>query len=120
MLLTGEPALVSLSAALLEVVLDHNTDALGRLAYTGLFFFALAYCGSNLVELARLFHVRLQSPGPVATIAADHARALPLRVDASEDHTPRILSSNLVGSQHGSVAPAWKPGGVAHDASCLD
>lgn len=57
-LLTGEPVLVSLAAALLEAVVDHNTEALGRLTSTGIFFFALAYCGSNLVELARLFHVR--------------------------------------------------------------
>ena len=56
--LTGEPALVSLAAALLAEVVDHNPDALRRLPLTGLFFFALAYCGSNLVELSRLLHVR--------------------------------------------------------------
>lgn len=57
-LLTGQPALVSLAGALLETIVDHNREALARLPSTGIFFFALAYCGSNLVELARLFHVR--------------------------------------------------------------
>lgn len=57
-LLTGQPALVSLAGALLETIVDHNREALARLPFTGIFFFALAYCGSNLVELARLFHVR--------------------------------------------------------------
>ncbi|KAK9915634.1 hypothetical protein WJX75_001835 [Coccomyxa subellipsoidea] len=56
-LLTGEPALVSLAAMLLEVVLEHNGTALASLYQTGLFFFALAYCGSNLVEIGRLFKV---------------------------------------------------------------
>jgi len=58
-LLTGEPALVSLAAMLLEVVLEHNRPALAALYQTGLFFFALAYCGSNLVEIGRLFKVVL-------------------------------------------------------------
>lgn len=56
-LLTGEPALVSLAAMLLEVVLEHNRPALAALYQSGLFFFALAYCGSNLVEIGRLFKV---------------------------------------------------------------
>ncbi|KAK9809260.1 hypothetical protein WJX72_012293 [[Myrmecia] bisecta] len=56
-LLTGEPSLVSLASALLEEVLLHNREALPRLYQTGLFFFALAYCGSNLAEIARLFKV---------------------------------------------------------------
>lgn len=57
-LLTGEPALVSLSAALLEDILRSNPDALASLYQTGAFFFALAYCGSNLAEIAQLFRVR--------------------------------------------------------------
>lgn len=56
-LLTGEPALVSLAVMLLEVVLEHNGPALASLYQTGIFFFALAYCGSNLVEIGRLFKV---------------------------------------------------------------
>ena len=63
MLLTGEPALVSLAAALLEEVLAPNADALGGLAQTGAFFFALAYCGSNLTEVARLLQARAQAQG---------------------------------------------------------
>lgn len=56
-ILTGEPALVSAAASLLLVVLQHNRDALAELHKTGLHFFALAYCGSNLRELARLLKV---------------------------------------------------------------
>lgn len=48
---------MSLAAMLLEVVLEHNGTALASLYQTGLFFFALAYCGSNLVEIGRLFKV---------------------------------------------------------------
>lgn len=55
---TGEPSLVAGAAALLETVLRHDGDALPRLYATGAFFFALAYCGSNLLEIARLLRVR--------------------------------------------------------------
>jgi DnaJ family protein C protein 13 len=55
--LTGEPSLVSLAVALLEIVMEHNGPALALLYQTGIFFFALAYCGSNLVEIGRLFKV---------------------------------------------------------------
>ena len=54
---TGEPSLVAGAAALLEMVLRHDGDALPRLYTTGAFFFALAYCGSNLLEVARLLRV---------------------------------------------------------------
>ncbi|KAK9868448.1 hypothetical protein WJX84_004951 [Apatococcus fuscideae] len=56
-ILTGEPGLVSLAASLLENVLQHNIAALATLYQTGIYFFGLAYCGSNLSELARLFKV---------------------------------------------------------------
>lgn len=55
---TGEPAVVAAAAALLTAVLRHNAAALPRLYATGAFFFALSYCGSNLVELAALLRVR--------------------------------------------------------------
>lgn len=42
-MLTGEPALVSSAAALLEAVLAGNDDAMSRLYLTGAFFFGLAY-----------------------------------------------------------------------------
>lgn len=58
-MLTGEPSLVSMSAALLEAMLEHNAASLATLYQTGVFFFALAYCGSNLVEIGRLFKVGL-------------------------------------------------------------
>lgn len=56
---TGEPSLVAGAAALLETVLRHDGDVLPRLYTTGSFFFALAYCGSNLLEISRLLRVRL-------------------------------------------------------------
>ena len=56
-LLTGEPVLVASAASLLHKALQHNTEALPRLYQTGLYFFALGYCGSNLVEVATLFQV---------------------------------------------------------------
>jgi len=55
LILTGEPALVAGASRLLEVVLTHNPVALPKLYQTGLFFFLLAYMGSNLEEMASLF-----------------------------------------------------------------
>ena len=46
------------AATLLEEALRDNRPALAALYQTGVFYFALAYCGSNLFEIARLFHVR--------------------------------------------------------------
>jgi hypothetical protein len=51
----GEPALVSAAASLLTCILAHNRAALSRLYLSGVFLFCLAYCGSNLEELAGLF-----------------------------------------------------------------
>ena len=67
-LLTGEPALVAGAATLLEEALRNNRPALAALYQTGVFYFALAYCGSNLIEMARLFHVR---PSPVSARLPD-------------------------------------------------
>ena len=61
-MLTSEPALVAGAAELLECALRYNSDMLPRLYLTGAFFFALAYCGSNLTEIARLFRVGPPSP----------------------------------------------------------
>ncbi len=52
---------MSMSAALLEAMLEHNSASLATLYQTGIFFFALAYCGSNLVEIGHLFRVSLHS-----------------------------------------------------------
>lgn len=46
---------MSAAAKLLTTVLAHNAPALSRLYLSGLFLFGLAYCGSNLEELAALF-----------------------------------------------------------------
>ncbi|CAD7701733.1 unnamed protein product, partial [Ostreobium quekettii] len=54
-ILTGDPVLVSGAASLLRVVVEHNRSVLPRLYLTGVFFFCLAYSGSNLVEIAKLF-----------------------------------------------------------------
>lgn len=56
-MLTNEPALVSGAASLMEEALRDNKPALATLYQTGVFYFALAYCGSNFAEIARLFHV---------------------------------------------------------------
>lgn len=48
---------MSASARLLATVLAHNAGALSRLYLSGAFLFGLAYCGSNLGELAALFKV---------------------------------------------------------------
>ena len=53
-MLTGEPALVAASAQLLTSCLSGHEQALPRLYQTGVFYFALAYCGSNLREVAGL------------------------------------------------------------------
>ena len=54
-LVTRDPSLVSLSAALLErVAVAGPPDAAGGLFRTGAFFFALRYGGSNLAEVASL------------------------------------------------------------------
>ena len=58
-MLTNEPALVAGAATLLEEALRDNRPALATLYQTGVFYFALAYCGSNFAEIARLFHVSL-------------------------------------------------------------
>lgn len=63
-MLTSEPGLVAGAAELLECALRYNSDMLPRLYLTGAFFFALAYCGSNLSEIARLFRVN-HPPGRV-------------------------------------------------------
>jgi hypothetical protein len=46
---------VSAAASLLTCILAHNRAALSRLYLSGAFLFGLAYCGSNLEELAGLF-----------------------------------------------------------------
>ena len=76
--LTGEPALVAAAAVLLLDVTRHNGEAMGGMYRTGVFFFLLAYCGSNLLEVARLFqaaHLRQHSRagadvGPASPLAA--------------------------------------------------
>ncbi|XP_022893353.1 dnaJ homolog subfamily C GRV2 isoform X1 [Olea europaea var. sylvestris] len=56
-MLSGEPTIVENSAALLKAVITRNPKAMIRLYSTGVFYFALAYPGSNLLSIAQLFSV---------------------------------------------------------------
>ena len=56
--------MVSRAAELLEESLLSNPAALAQLYSTGVYYFALAYCGSNLLDIARLFAVRPDSHSP--------------------------------------------------------
>eukprot|EP00850_Spirogloea_muscicola_P020512 SM000218S06608 [mRNA] locus=s218:193476:202559:- [translate_table: standard] len=53
-ILTGEPAVVAGAASLLETAMRHNPRAMARLYTTGVFYFLLAYGGSNLRSTALL------------------------------------------------------------------
>lgn len=89
-MLTNDPSLVSLSATLLLKVLQYNDDALSTLYTTGVFFFALLYCGSNLGELAALLHV---------SHLRQHFRGLPEAVQAVQPMSERsYLGLMLPGS----------------------
>ncbi|KAK1413925.1 hypothetical protein QVD17_29662 [Tagetes erecta] len=54
-ILSGEPAIVEVSAALINAVVTRNPKAMIRLYSSGVFYFALAYPGSNLLTVAQLF-----------------------------------------------------------------
>lgn len=53
--LCGDPQVVSQSAALVHAVVQYNRDVMPKLYLTGIYFFCLAYCGSNLMEISQLF-----------------------------------------------------------------
>lgn len=74
--LTGEPSLVVAASSLLLLLVEHDYEAMSGLYRTGVFFFLLSYCGSNLLEVAKLFkvaHLRQRFLG-----AGDAAPGLPL------------------------------------------
>ena len=54
-ILSGEPAIVDGAASLLKAVVTRNPKAMVRLYNTGVFYFLLAYAGSNLNSVANLF-----------------------------------------------------------------
>ncbi|KAL9993140.1 putative DnaJ domain, armadillo-like helical, GYF domain 2, Chaperone J-domain superfamily [Helianthus debilis subsp. tardiflorus] len=54
-MLSGEPPIVEVSAALIKAVVTRNPKAMIRLYSSGVFYFALAYPGSNLLTIAQLF-----------------------------------------------------------------
>jgi len=111
-MLTGEPALVAASAALIAEVLAAGAGAgagdgaMPRLYLTGAFFFALCYCGSNLLEVATLLHVAHLAQahrGPEALAAArGREAALPL---ARRSYLAPLLPESLLHVLH-SYGPA--------------
>ncbi|KAI5416395.1 DnaJ sub C grv2, variant 3 [Lathyrus oleraceus] len=56
-ILSGEPSIVEAAAALLKAIVTRNPKAMIRLYSTGAFYFALAYPGSNLLSIGKLFAV---------------------------------------------------------------
>ena len=56
-MLTGEPELFDAASKLLYSSLEYNQEALQRLYKTGVFFFILAYCGSNFEYAANLLQL---------------------------------------------------------------
>lgn len=75
-LLTSDPGVVSAACMLLLSVLRHDATALASLMYSGVHFFALAYCGSNLEEVSALLaamHLRRASNSSTTTAAAVHS-----------------------------------------------
>ncbi|WJX96721.1 DnaJ sub C grv2 [Trifolium repens] len=56
-ILSGEPSIVEAAAALLKAIVTRNPKAMIRLYSTGAFYFALAYPGSNLLSIGKLFSV---------------------------------------------------------------
>jgi len=72
-LLTSDPGVVSAASRLLLSALRHDATALASLMYTGVHFFALAYCGSNLEEVSALLaaiHLRRAANSTTTTTAA--------------------------------------------------
>ncbi len=71
LLMTGEPSLVAGTSELLESALRYNSDVLPRMYLTGAFFMALAYCGSNLLDIAQLFRASPMPPIATAPLTSD-------------------------------------------------
>ncbi|GIL47629.1 hypothetical protein Vafri_4396, partial [Volvox africanus] len=79
-ILTFHPPIVSATCALLDTLLTPHPDALARLHLTGVFYFALAYPGSDLTAPARLLHrTHLTQDFAGLTGGAAAAAGLPLR-----------------------------------------
>lgn len=72
-LLTNDPEFVNKSCNLLSVYISQNSDAMKTIYQTGIFFYILAYSGSDLIEAGkflRLSHLQqkfMQSDGISAT-----------------------------------------------------
>lgn len=105
-ILTNEPDVVAAASTLLTTATAHNA-ALPRLYATGVYFFALAYCGSNLLHVAEFFkatHLLQHWQGPQPTAAgmslAQRSILGPLLPESLlyvlETHGPAAFASTLV------------------------
>lgn len=95
------------ASTLLRTATAHNAAALPRLYSTGTFFFALAYCGSNLLQVAELFkatHLVQHWQGPQPSTAglslAQRSILGPLLPESLlyvlETHGPAAFAATLV------------------------
>jgi DnaJ family protein C protein 13 len=79
LLLSEDPGLVAAAASLLLEIIEPNPEAMARLYRTGAFFFALAYPGSNLAEVAALLRgAHLRQAGGAAGGGAPAPPGAPL------------------------------------------
>ena len=56
LMLVNNPTLVENAAEMLTTIVDCNEDAMAKLYLTGVFFFAMAYSGSNFLKISTLLH----------------------------------------------------------------
>ena len=61
LMLVNNPTLVENAASVLDTLTENNEDAMSKLYLTGVFFFALAYSGSNFLKISTLLsHTHLK------------------------------------------------------------
>lgn len=56
LMLVNNPTLVENAADALSCIVDNNETAMNKLYLTGVFFFAMAYSGSNFLRISKLLH----------------------------------------------------------------
>lgn len=106
-ILTNEPDVVAAASTLLCTAAAHNAATLPRLYSTGVYFFALGYCGSNLLQIAELFkatHLLQHWEGPQPSTAglslAQRSFLGPLLPESLlyvlETHGPAAFATTLV------------------------
>ena len=61
LMLVNNPTLVENAASVLDTITENNEDAMNKLYLTGVFFFAMAYSGSNFLKISTLLsHTHLK------------------------------------------------------------